>query len=119
VPGLAAKPVLDLLAPVRELHAAPDDVLEQLGYTAGEHRPHEARWFWKSEDRRTHQLHLTVRASALWQERLAFRDALLRSSELRATYQALKLSLVDDVETYTDNKRPFVAEVLAQQGISL
>jgi GrpB-like predicted nucleotidyltransferase (UPF0157 family) len=48
VPGLAAKPVIDIVAGVRRLDAAPeaDGPLAALGYAHGEHRP-EARWFRK------------------------------------------------------------------------
>jgi GrpB-like predicted nucleotidyltransferase (UPF0157 family) len=120
VTGLPAKPVLDLLAPVGQLASVPDEVLVALGYVPDVHRPHEARWFWKSPERRTHQLHLTTRGSALWRERLAFRDALRASGALRDRYAALKLSLTElEPSDYVVGKRPFVAEVLDGAGVVL
>jgi GrpB-like predicted nucleotidyltransferase (UPF0157 family) len=53
---------------------------------------------------------------------LAFRDALRGDPALRQEYQALKLRLArahDDVRSYTDDKRDFVARVLATAGITL
>lgn len=55
--------------------------------------------------------------SALFRERLAFRDALREQRELRERYAALKWQLAvahrHDREAYTEAKGPFVAEVLA------
>ncbi len=128
VPGLAAKPILDMLAGVRDLDAAREAVpaLGDLGYTHAEHRPHEAVWFYKQAGAdyrlRTHQLHLTTVNSDLWRERLAFRDALRADSRLRDEYQALKESLArdtSDVAEYTKGKREFVARVLGEAGIHL
>lgn len=127
VPGLAAKPILDLLAPVADLRAARAamPVLAQLGYRHAPHRPDEALWFFKQAgeayESRTHQLHLTLEGSVLWRERLAFRDALRESAALRAEYAALKTGLSDavDLVAYTDGKRDFVARVLADAGIQL
>ena len=126
VPGLAAKPILDMLAGVRALAQARDAVarLEALGYRYADHRPHEALWFSKqpSDDyaSRTHQLHLTEVGSALWRERLAFRDALRADDGLRDEYQALKQRLADsELDDYVQRKRPFVARVLRSRGVDL
>lgn len=128
VPGLAAKPVLDMLAPVADLDAAREavPVLRELGYRHADHRPHEALWFYKQKEddygTRTHQLHLTRPDSALWRERIAFRDALRDQPTLVATYQALKQALAagsGDLNDYTSGKRDFVAKVLRSKGLSL
>ncbi len=128
IPGLPAKPILDMLAGVRDLEAAHDaiPVLGSLGYTHAEHRAHEALWFYKQPGddylQRTHQLHLTVVGSDLWRERLAFRDAIRADSSLRLEYQALKEALAGDangIKEYTKAKRGFVARVLRARGIEL
>ncbi len=88
VPGLAAKPILDMLAGVRDLDEARAaiPVLVDMGYRHADHRPHEALWFYKQPgddyQERTHQLHLTRVGSAFWRERLVFRNALRRSEAL-------------------------------------
>jgi GrpB-like predicted nucleotidyltransferase (UPF0157 family) len=128
IPGLAAKPILDMMAGVRDLTEARAaiEVLGEHGYVHGEHRPHEAIWFFKPQVEhwweRTHQLHLTEPGSALWRERLAFRDALCADPGLLTEYQGLKLGLArsgSDLARYTASKREFVARVLAGAGIEI
>lgn len=128
IPGLAAKPIIDMVAGVRDLEearAAFGPLREQF-YVHAPHRPH-AHWFYKPPSphwwRRTHQVHLTQPGTDLWHERLAFRDALRADRALLDEYQALKLRLAQehgaDVLAYTSDKRAFVARVLASAGIEL
>lgn len=129
VPGLAAKPMLDMMAGIADLEQARAavPVLEALDYEQGSHRPHEALWFGKPAGTtqlsgRTHNLHMTQVGSDLWRERLAFRDALRADAALRDEYAALKLRLAqetDDLGDYTARKRELVARVLADAGIVL
>ena len=128
VPGLAAKPILDLLAGVRSLDAARGAFgpLGELGYVHAPHRAAEAHHFAKPSARLselTHGLHLTEPGSDLWCERLAFRDALRRDPALLAEYAALKARLArehgDDLAGYTAGKRALVARVLAAAGLTL
>jgi GrpB-like predicted nucleotidyltransferase (UPF0157 family) len=128
VPGLAAKPILDMMAGVTDLAAARPAIaaLEGRGWVHAPHRP-EAYWFYRPltsvGHEHTHHLHLTQPGSALWRERLAFRDALRNDPALRQEYQALKQHLAqrhgDDGDRYTADKRAFVARVLATAGIAL
>lgn len=128
VPGLAAKPILDMLAPVEDPGAARSaiPVLADLGYRHADHRPRESLWFYKQQgqewDARTHQLHLTRPDSALWRERITFRDALRDDPSLLIDYQSLKKALAsdcDDLADYTAGKRDFVARVLRSKGLHL
>jgi GrpB-like predicted nucleotidyltransferase (UPF0157 family) len=126
VPGLAAKPILDMMAGVADLEQARDaiSVLADLGYEHADHRPDEALWFYRQpgtdDSLRTHQLHLTRPGSDLWLERLAFRDALRADPQLRAEYEALKRDLASKsnaVSEYAVAKRPFVTAVLNRAGV--
>ena len=122
VPGLAAKPIVDMMAGVRDFEEARDacEPLARHGYAHEPHRPGIAHHFAKRapDGRTTHGLHLTEPGSDLWRERLVFRDALRADPELAAEYEALKLALARDrVEDYMGSKRPFVAEVLARFGV--
>jgi GrpB-like predicted nucleotidyltransferase (UPF0157 family) len=124
VPGLAAKPFIDMMVGVRDLEdaRAAFEPLRDVGYHYWPHRPDEAHAFAKpSLEVRTHGLHLTVPGSDLWRERLAFRDALRADRALAAEYEALKLRLAEestaDIGAYTGGKRAFVARVLADAGI--
>ncbi|MFG6431641.1 GrpB family protein [Roseateles sp. LYH14W] len=123
VPGLCAKPVLDLLLGVTQLaDIAPHrEALAALGYR---YRPeHEAqlperRYFTRDAgpaQLRVH-LHAVVRGSAFWRDQLAFRDALRADAALAARYAALKRELATrhahDKAAYTEAKGPFVRAVL-------
>jgi GrpB-like predicted nucleotidyltransferase (UPF0157 family) len=127
VPGLAAKPVIDMIAGVRDLEAARAAFrpLAKLGYGYREHRP-EAHAFSKPDGaewwQATHGLHLTEPGSDLWRERLAFRDALRADPELAAGYEEWKLrhaSAPGAPGAFRADKYAFVARVLAEAGLAL
>jgi GrpB-like predicted nucleotidyltransferase (UPF0157 family) len=128
VPGLAAKPIIDMMAGVHDVEEARAafEPLSSLGYQYRDHRP-EAHWFRKPEPGAplgagaTHHLHLTEPESDIWRERLAFRDALRAEPALAAEYQQWKLrhATMPGPNAYTACKRPFVARVLAEAGIAL
>jgi GrpB-like predicted nucleotidyltransferase (UPF0157 family) len=123
VPGLSAKPVIDIMAPVRSLAESTSAiaVAARHGYLHHPYRAQVMHWFCKpSPTVRTHHLHLVPLDSPLWRERLVFRDALRRDAALRTEYGALKRELAVrfpfDRDAYTDAKTPFVQRVLAAQG---
>jgi GrpB-like predicted nucleotidyltransferase (UPF0157 family) len=118
VPGLMAKPVIDMLAGVESMAAAESLVapLCAKGYTTSAEfnasltdRKWLMRW---AEGRRTHHLHVVVHGGEVWAERLRFRDALRADAALAARYAAFKTDLAakhpHDREAYTDAKAAFV-----------
>lgn len=120
VPGLVAKPVIDIMAAVESLDASRPALaaLGALSYVYFPYREEIMHWLCKPSDEvRTHHLHLVPWASALWHERLAFRDRLRADPRVAAEYAALKQALAieheHDREAYTDAKEPFVRGVLA------
>ncbi len=120
VPGLAAKPVIDVMVGVESLDASRAAVprLAAIGYVYAPYRADVMHWFCKpSLARRTHHVHLVPFAGELWNERLAFRDYLRTHSDTAAEYASLKRTLADrhrdDREAYTEAKGPFVARVVA------
>lgn len=125
VPGLCAKPVIDLLLPVRDLDASRPaiTVLERdHGYLYWPYRTDEMHWLCKpSPELRTHHVHLIPVSSPVFRDRLRFRNALRDDPGLRARYAALKRQLArtcaGDREAYTAGKAPFIAEVL--RGVPL
>src|SRR5262245_29380194 len=79
IPGLDAKPVIDIMAGVESLEGsrAAQPVLESLQYCYAPYRTEVMHWFCKpSPAQRTLHLHLVPRGSPLWIEQLAFRDYL-------------------------------------------
>jgi len=121
VPGLEAKPVIDILAEVRDLEGsrACFEPLAQLGYMYAPYLAEEMHWFCKPHpSRRTHHLHLVPIGSKRYANELAFRDRLRADPQIAAEYLALKRDLArrfgDDREAYTDAKSDFVRRVLGQ-----
>jgi GrpB-like predicted nucleotidyltransferase (UPF0157 family) len=128
IPGISAKPVIDMIAGVRDLEEARAafDPLHEHSYHYAPHRPGIAHHFAKPSlpnSEHTHSLHLTESGSDLWRERLAFRNALRDDRALVAEYEGLKLRLAqqhpNDLGAYTAGKREFVVRVLAAEGIQL
>ena len=119
VPGLPAKPVIDIMAAVDSLDASRGALLPlgKIGYHYAPYRADEMHWFCKpSFSLRTHHLHLVPYRSPLWRERVKFRDCLRSHSAIAEEYAALKYRLADlhrfDREAYTEAKGPFIARVL-------
>ena len=120
VPGLAAKPVIDILVGVESLKSSRRciDLVAGLHYDYAPYLSEDMHWFCKPGPmRRTHHLHLVPTGSPRFTDELAFRDY-LRAHEGRAVeYEALKRELAlrhrDDRESYTAGKTEFVRETLA------
>lgn len=122
VPGLAAKPVIDIQVAVRDLCATPEivDALRPLGYEYVPELEAETpfrRYFRRStHGRRTHQIHLVEESNTAWWDRhLAFRDWLRSHPDDRDRYAELKLELAVehrwDRGAYTDAKSAFVQSI--------
>lgn len=124
VPGLCAKPVLDLMLGLPDL-AVVEARIEALRAAGWRYRPeHEAllparRYF-------THEagpgglrlhLHALLQGGEPWRQHLAFRDALRERADWRARYAALKQELAarhaGDKSAYQDAKAPFIRACLA------
>jgi GrpB-like predicted nucleotidyltransferase (UPF0157 family) len=119
VVGLCAKPIIDIMAPVRNLESSRQAIAaaQTVGYCHYPYQPDRMHWFCKPTPMaRTHHLHLIPWGSHLWRERLAFRDALRMSPALAEQYANLKHRLAaqhpHDREAYTEAKAPFVATAL-------
>jgi len=121
IPGVDAKPIIDIMVGVHDLEhsIAIVPLLSQLGYLYHPYRAEVMHWFCKpSPSFRTHHVHAVPVGSLLWQERLAFRDYLRAHAETAMAYVQLKRQLAlqhpHDREAYTQAKGPFVAGVLAR-----
>lgn len=127
VPGLDAKPVLNLQAPVANFECAAD-VAETLAPHGWHYVPPEldgrpCRRFLVhvTDDRRTRHLHLLVSGSTRWADQLTFRDTLRADPELATRYGQLKHALAaehpNDREAYTQGKADLVRAVLSRKPI--
>lgn len=119
-PGLAAKPIIDLLVLVRDLADATACIapLSELGYIFVDHVENLERRFFRKGMPRTHHLHIVEAGSREARDTLAFRDALRADPELRAAYARLKRDLAaqndGDRLAYTRGKTAFVRAALAR-----
>jgi GrpB-like predicted nucleotidyltransferase (UPF0157 family) len=119
VPGLAAKPIADILAGVRDLEQARACIepLAELEYLYAPYLATEMHWFCKpNPSHRTHHLHLVPTESERYRAELAFRDRLRADRRLATEYLALKELLArrfeNDREAYTSAKSNFIARAL-------
>lgn len=117
IPGIFAKPIIDLLAEVASLEAldARSSEMRALGYEVmGEFGIPGRRYFRKdnADGDRTHQIHAFVQGSPHLDRHLAFRDYLRKHPEVAREYSRLKKDLVErchgDMEAYMDGKDPFI-----------
>lgn len=124
VPGLGAKPIIDIMVAVRSLADAEACIepLQSIGY---EYVPEyevfipERRYFRKwVQGERTHQVHMVERTSEFWHRHLLFRDYLRTQSDVAQEYYQLKKELSakygSDLGAYTDAKTPFIESVVAR-----
>jgi GrpB-like predicted nucleotidyltransferase (UPF0157 family) len=123
VPGLAAKPIIDILIAVRSLAAARDafvDRLRGLDYVYWAENPKQDRMFFVKGmppfgAKRSHHVHVTEPQGEMWR-RLAFRDYLRAHPQEAETYERLKRRLAaehqTDREAYTDAKSAYIEGVM-------
>lgn len=107
IPGLGAKPVIDMMAGLKSISLA-DGLLGPLrgyGYATPANCNDgltDRRWLLRhAGGHRTHHLHLLVHNSDAWKRQIQFRNALIADSKLAKRYEKLKRDLV----TITDNNR--------------
>jgi GrpB-like predicted nucleotidyltransferase (UPF0157 family) len=130
VPGLAAKPIVDILVEVSDLEAtrariAP--VLEAQGYdyfwrpTHGDDGPPFYAWFIKrypQSDVRMYHIHMVEGDFSGHWDRLLFRDYLIEHADVAGHYERLKLRLASaspqDRVSYTRGKTDFIVRVTEQ-----
>jgi len=126
VPGLVAKPIVDLMAPVASLDdsAGADGTLVAGGWSLVppdlDQRPWRRMFVLAQQDRRLAHLHLVESEHPRWRQALAFRDRLRDHPELAAEYAHLKRRAAQvhasDREAYTQAKSALVAAVVSDIG---
>lgn len=122
VPGLAAKPIIDLDLVIESSAQFPEvrNRLAQLGYVhigdlgiAGREAFNHAT----DGDMTRHNLYVCSENAAELARHLRFRDRLIDDPELAAEYERLKIGLAerfrDDREGYTEGKTEFIERALS------
>jgi len=136
VPGLAAKPIVDILVEVASLDRTKAEVapiLEAQGYeyfwrpTHGDDGPPFYAWFIKRDPRgaRTHHIHMVEHDFEHWNT-LLFRDYLIAHPDVARAYESIKRRLSREFPrdriAYTRGKSEFIervtAEAMSYYGVS-
>lgn len=121
VPGLRAKPVVDILAPVVSLADAQTSLNALIadGWLFWPDDPNRnyRMWFLRPKpEARTHHLHIIQHDHPAARAELAFRDALRKDPVARDAYATLKDQLAaqhrTDRDAYTDAKGEFIRSIL-------
>lgn len=124
IPGMAAKPIVDIQIAVHSLEemkviAVP--ALQKLGYEYWYENPDPERMFFVKGmppfgERRTHHVHIIESTSKHWFKKIVFRDYLISHPEVAKEYEQLKMKLAQqhtfDREEYTNAKTDFVNNIL-------
>jgi GrpB-like predicted nucleotidyltransferase (UPF0157 family) len=129
IPGMAAKPVIDILIAVRSLARAKREVVQpvqSLGYVYWNDNPKPDRMFFVKGmpphgSARTHHVHVCEPEGEMWRRRLVFRDHLRADADEAHRYEALKRRLAAqyaaDRERYTEAKSAYIEEVYRKLGV--
>ncbi len=122
VPGLAAKPILDVAVAVGDIPAIMRCVplLEALGYIYFGDRSEKGDYFFAKggAQSRTHYVHMVEHLSPEWVTMLRFRDYLIANPAARQRYSDLKYRLyqrhAEDRKAYTDGKAALIQTLLRE-----
>lgn len=122
VPGLAAKPVIDVDVVVQraDLPAA-IPALQHAGYTHRGDLGISDRHSMAEPDPPRRHVYVVVDGSLALRNHLAVRDALRADAELRAIYADLKARLsaeVHDIGDYVERKTEFLTQILSDAGFT-
>ncbi|WP_123706369.1 GrpB family protein [Rathayibacter sp. PhB127] len=124
VPGLTAKPIIDLAARSRHGTAATDleAPLARIGYVRHTSGPknHVVHVKLDGERHRTHILHVFRPEQWTHCDQRLFRDKLIHDPDARRRYRSLKESLasLEDGREYTAAKQPLIEELLNEERAS-
>lgn len=120
VPGLAAKPVIDILLGLEQVPPSQALVfsLETLSYFYYGELGIPGRHYFRRGVPRTHQIHLVQVDSEFWETHLLFRDFLRAHPNAAQQYEALKRKLAVefryDRDRYTSSKAVLIEQRLVQ-----
>jgi GrpB-like predicted nucleotidyltransferase (UPF0157 family) len=118
IPGIVAKPILDIGVAVESFEKASVCIepMERLGYEYRGENGIPRRHFFVMGDPRTHHVHVNEILGRDWENQIFFRDYLILHPEFAKQYTTLKLRLAErfptDREAYLEEKAPFIERVL-------
>ncbi len=126
IPGMLAKPIIDIQIIVDSLTAIKQtaiDLLKTYDYVYWAEDPDPEKMFFVKGmppfgEKRTHHIHIIEPKSKRGQDRIIFRDYLIAYPEVADEYEQLKIKLAQeyiyDREQYTDAKTKFIDDILCK-----
>lgn len=123
VPGLGAKPIIDLMLGIPGFDSSKDNQkylapLKQIGYKFDGTETVAGTWYIRKALPQRFNLHMTKYGGAFWLDHLLFRDYLRSHPDAVRQYEELKRSLLDklgpdpDKQAYNDGKSLFINGIL-------
>lgn len=121
IPGLEAKPILDIVMAVRDFTSAAsfEQPLRECGYIHKVENDMPGRIYYvkrTADGLSTHHLNVTWLGSECWAEHVRFRDYLRTHPDAKQEYQELKRDLArrhrTDRPAYTQGKSSFIRRIL-------
>lgn len=126
VPGLSAKPIIDILLEVSDINELDryNRAMAHAGYVArGENGMSGRRYFIRGGDQRSHQVHAFASGDMQVLRHLVFRDYLRKNTTIAGIYAELKHSAArlsrNDAHRYSALKANFIAHHLQLALIDL
>ncbi len=122
IPGMSAKPVLDIAVAVRDFDEARVciDPLGGIGYEYRGENGIPRRHFFRKGSPRSYHVHMFEKKSADWKEIILFRDCLRSNQGLADDYMRLKRDLSrrfpKDRQSYQAGKSDFIEAVIRKAG---
>lgn len=121
VPGIYAKPIIDIAIPYVEANKAKEyiDPLEKIGYIYKDEEGVSGRLFFVKgpEEMRTFYLHVVDNAE--FDRLITFKEKLIHNTELAREYSELKIKLAEQFpenrKSYTKSKDKFISDILYSQ----
>lgn len=122
VPGLAAKPVIDISIGVQKMQDSEKYIplLEDAGFKFIRHSGMNKHLFFAKgpDNNRTHYIHLVRYNGAIWKRDIAFRNFLRAHKKVASNYAHLKKKLQKEYASnrsaYTAAKDAFIASIIKQ-----
>jgi GrpB-like predicted nucleotidyltransferase (UPF0157 family) len=123
VPGLEAKPIIDMLAVVQDIDGVDLSAVAACGWLLapepGDEQERRLSLCKPALEKRTHHLHIVEKRFDAWQDWILFRDYLRHHPDTALRYAELKRQLAgagagdpNDRAAYRDGKSVFVEAVL-------
>lgn len=123
VPGLKARPIIDIAVGVRSFSDIPKyfEELGRLGYNHRGDTDNENQIFLTAiKNHLNVYIHIVIHGKTLWNSYIVFCDCLKKDTDIHQKYEQLKISLAArfafDRRSYTAGKSEFVRRVLRLKG---